>query len=253
MGLGFNNNYIGINLTRQIGQSHYRMVHSMEKLASGLAINRAADDPAGLVISERMRARLAGLNQEIENVSNQINRYQTADSALLQMRGQLTEMRTLALAAANDGGLDESARQAYQDEVDHLADSYNTTRDNTQFGTQALLDGSDGSVAAVETLAAPDLSDAEAAVEAIDAEIEKLDRTLSGVGATQKYGLESRLSSLRVEAQNVTAAESQIRDLDYALEFSNFIREKIMFQAGMSLMAHSYMSPQVVLSLLSGS
>jgi flagellin len=255
MNFGLKNNLMTLNLTRNIGLTYNLLGKSMEKLASGLRINHAADDPAGLIISEQMRSRIASLNQEIENISNQINKYATAGSAMLQLRGQLTELRSLALAAANEGGLDESSRRAYQDEADNIVNSYNSVIESAQFGHQELLDGSDGSVASVNKINHLDLSDAQSAgesIEYIDEEIEQIDAAIANVGATQKYSLESRLSSLRVESENLTAAESQIRDLDYALEYANFVRHQILLHSGMSLLAHAAISPGTVLLLMNG-
>ncbi len=250
--LSINHNLPALNLHRSIQQSSWQLGKSMEKLASGLAINHASDDPAGLVISEQMRSRIASLNQEIENVSNQINKYNTADSSLMQMRSQLTEMRSLAVAAANDGAVDEGMRQAYQSEMDNLVGSYNRIRETASYGKQELLDGSEGSVTNVAEIPAVDLSSSEAAgesLERIDEEIERMDSTLSNVGAYQKHGLQRTLSNLRVEHQNLTAAESTIRDLDYAAEFTNLLKNQIMFSAGVSLMAHTGMASKSLLTL----
>ncbi len=255
MGLGFKNNIIAVNLVRNLNQTYFNISKSMEKLASGLAINSAADDPAGLVISEQMRTRIASLNQEIENVSYQINKYQTADSALLQERSKLTELRTLAVAAANEGGIDESARAAYQAEADNIVGSFNMIRESSEFGTQKLLDGSEGSVADVNELISVDLSDtesAEAAMKQIDDEISQLDAQIADVGATQKNSLESRRTNLRIESQNLVAAESQIRDLDYAKEYTNFVKNEMLLKSTLSLLAHSTITSGSVLSLISG-
>jgi flagellin len=253
MNFSLKNNPMTLNLSRNIGLTYKFLGKSMEKLASGLRINHAADDLAGLIISEQMRTRLASLNQEIENISNQVNKYETAGSALLQLRGQLTELRSLAVAAANEGGLDESSRQAYQDEADNIVSSYNSLIDNAQYGRQNLIDGSEGSVAGGNKINHLDLSDAQAAGEAIeyiDEEISQLETVIANVGATQKYSLESRLNNLRIESENLTAAESQIRDLDYAIEYANFVKHQILLQSNMSLLAHAAMSPGTVLLLM---
>jgi len=255
MGFGFNNNIFTINLGINLARNSLKIYRSMEKLASGFAINSAADNPAGLVISEQMRSRIASLNKEIEIVSNQINKYQTADSALLQERSKLTELRSLVVAAANEGGIDASARAAYQAEADNIVSSYNLIRESTQFGKQYLLDGSAGSVVNVNQLNSFDLSNTQSAEEAIneiDYEISQLDAQIIHVGATQKHGLESRLTNLRVESQNLTAAESHIRDLDYSFEISNFIKNQLLLKANISLFAHSTITSNSVLSLLEG-
>lgn len=255
MGLGIKNNMLAVNLARNLNQTMYNLGKSMEKLSSGLKINSAADDPAGMVISERMRTRIASLNQEIENVSYQINKFKTADSALLQERRKLTELRTLAIAAANEGGIDESARAAYQSEANNIVNSFNMIRESSEFGSQKLLDGSEGSVADVSELITVDLSDAEAAeaaINQIDDEISRLDAQIADVGATRKNSLESRLTNLRIESQNLVAAESQIRDVDYSREYANFVKNQMLLKSTMSLFAHTSISSSSVLSLING-
>jgi len=240
------------SLHRGIDITLWQMNKSMEKLSSGLRINRASDDPAGLVISEQMRARIGSLNQEISNLSNQIDKYETASSSAMQMRSNLTELRSLAVAAANGGVNDSSIQQAYAAEASRLMATYNNTIDSTAFGKQKLLDGSEGSVTTITHLSGIDLSTPEAAEESIamlDAEMGRLDSAITDLGATQKNDLESRRRNLQVEAENLTAAESQIRDVDYAREFSNFLKHQISLQASVSLMAHSYLSDRTIINL----
>ncbi len=239
------------NLVRNIGLSVTALNRSAERLASGLRINRASDDPAGLVISEQMRSRIASLNQEIENTTNVLNKYRTADSAVLQMRRSLTELRTYAVAAANDGGLDEGARAAYQTAADNLVGSYNYMIDNTSFGTQTLLDGSSMSVADIEKMENYDLSSAEAAEAAIG-EIESVDATLSEIGSRQANEFESNLANMRIEVQNLSAAESQIRDVDYLAEYASFIKNSLAVQAGVALLAHTSKPSMSLVNLLRG-
>jgi flagellin len=244
-----------MNTVRNLNDGWQNMMKSMAKLSSGFRINSAADDPAGLVISEQMRARIASLNQEIENTSITINKYQTADSAALQLRETLVEIRTLAVGAANSAVNDESITAAYQAEADDLVTRYNGIVDNAAFGTQKLFDGSDGSLADVTALSRYDLSSPEKAedtVAAIDKEIAVLDGTITELGATEKNGLESRLANLRVEAENLTAAESQIRDTDYFQEYSNLVRNRLVVQAAVSLLSHGNITGQSVLRLLGG-
>ncbi|PKK84150.1 MAG: hypothetical protein CVT49_04960 [candidate division Zixibacteria bacterium HGW-Zixibacteria-1] len=253
MTFSLNNNLSDSGIIRGLNQSFQLLYKSAEKLATGLRINSAADDPAGLVISERMRARIASLNQEIENVSLQIRKYETASSHSLQLRSMLTEMRSVAAAAANEGFNSEAMQNAYQAEANRLVESYNFVVQNAAFGEQKLLDGSDGSLANIQTLEPFDLSTAEsadAAMEAIDNQTSRLDSIIADIGASQKNDLESRLTGLRVEAENLTAAESQIRDTDFMLEFTNFIRNQMMVRVSVSLLAHSFLTPQSVLALV---
>lgn len=253
MSLLFNSWTIGNNALRGLNCSLRQLYDAAFKLSSGLKINRAADDPAGLVISEQMRSRIASLNKEIEGVNHQINKYETASSSLMQMRGLLTEMRSLAVAAANSAVNDPAIMQAYQTEANRLVDTYNDIAQSSQFGTQHLLDGSEGSLANVPELAHVDLSDVAAAEEAIgyiDEESSRLDGTISHLGATQKNDLESRLISLRIESENLQAAKSQIRDTDYALEFSNFIKAGILARSSLAILAHSFIVSRTTMGLL---
>ena len=253
MSLSIKSNDWVIGSLISVNSSYQTMVGAMEKMASGWRINRASDDPAGLVISEQMRSRIASLNQEMSNISMQIDKYETGSSALLQMRDQLTQMRSLAVAATNGAVNDEATQQAYQSAVDNLVQSYNQVIEQTSFGNQTLLDGSEGSIAAVAEMPPLDLSSPEAAEEAIstiDETIGRIDSCLVDLGATQENGLEARLRNLRIEAENLTAAESQIRDTDYALEYSRFLQGKLLLESSMSLMAYRNMSTHAVLRLL---
>ncbi|UCD16975.1 MAG: hypothetical protein JSV44_11055 [Candidatus Zixiibacteriota bacterium] len=247
------NNLRAINLVREIGLSVNLMNRSMERLASGLRINRASDDPAGLVISEQMRSRIASLNQEIENTTVTLNKYRTADSAALQLRHSLTELRSYAVAAANSGANDAAVRQAYQTAAENMVSSYNSLIETTSFGNQKLLDGSEGSVAEIEKLNDLDFSDPESieqAITEIDQKAEQLDSTLISLGSKQKNELERNLSTMRIEVQNLAAAESQIRDTDFVSEYAAFMRNSLMLQAGVALMAHANLPSYTVLSLL---
>jgi flagellin len=238
---------------RSIDLSSNLLAKSMEKLASGLRINRAADDPAGLIISEQIRSRIATLNQEITNISGQINKYETASSSAMSMRGYLTEMRSMAVAASNGAVNDSTIQQAYQAEADRLVETYNNVAETASFGTQNLFDGSSGSLTTIPSMAKVDFSTLESSEEAIntiDSEIARLDSTIADMGATQKNDLESRQRNLQVEAENLTAAESNIRDTDYARELSNFLRNELLLKSAFALLAHSSMTAQTVLKLL---
>lgn len=255
MAFSIKNNISAVNLSRQIDLSNLLLSKSMEKLASGLRINRASDDPAGLVISEQMRSRIASLNQEIENVSIAIRKHETASSEALQLRGILTEMRTLALAASNEAINDPAIQSAYQAEANRLVDSYNFIVENAAFGSQKLFDGSDGSLTTIPKMGELDLADsqaAQAAIGTIDESIGRLDSSIADIGSAQSCFLETRLANLRIEAENLTAAESQIRDTDYVLEFTNFLKNQMLLKSSTSLIAHSFITPRSVLALLVG-
>jgi len=226
---------------------------SLEKLSSGRRINSAADDPAGLVITEQLQSQIAGLSQEIENVNANIYKYQSVSGTVMQMREQLTEMRSLALGAANAAFNDESAQRAYDNAAQSLASTYNLTAASAEYNGAKMLDGSEGSLASVTELSSIDLSTPEAAVgslEEIDRAIAELDEITIDLGSTQKYDLEGRLSSLEIRRQNLTAAESSIGDTDYASEISNMIRSLIGTKASMAVLSHSFLTAQTVIGLM---
>ncbi len=226
---------------------------SMEKLSSGLSINSAADDPAGLVISEQFRTQTASLSQELSNVTNLINKYSTASSTVSTLRSQLTNLKTLAVGASNEAVNGEAAQQAYDDAAASLVASYNQIADSAQYNGSQLLDGSEGSLAEVADLTGVDLSSAASAaasVEVLDEAIEAIDQVQVDLGATQKNELESQSRSLQVTRQNLIAAESAVRDTDFASEFSKLIAGQITAQATMSMMSHQFEMSRSLVELL---
>ena len=252
MGFTLNSVYgSGMSLI-SVNNSLSTMLRSMEKLSSGLRINRASDDPAGLVISEQLRSQIAGLNQEIENLSGSINKYETATSTVSSLRSSLTEMRRMAIAAANEGFLSDDARAAYASSAESLRVSYNETVQNAEFNGMNLLDGSGGALAEVAELDGIDLSSAEAAaqsIEVIDQAVRDLDNVQVDLAATQKNDLESRRATLEITRENLTAAESQVRDTDYAMEVSTFIGSMIRTQASLAMLTYSAISGASILKL----
>lgn len=239
---------------RFLNQSHKGYASAAWKLASGLKINSAADDPAGLVISEQLRTRIASLNQEIENTSNLIHKYETGSSQVMELRSQLTEMRSLAIGAANEGFNSEAAQTAYDTQASYIVDRFNSAAGAAEFNGSKLLDGSEGSLGSVSTLEGVDLSTAASAqesIEVIDAAIAELDSIQVEIGATQKNELESRRSSLQITSENLIAAESQLRDTDYARQYSNMVMNMIKMQTSMALMSIDKTSSEGVLKLLS--
>jgi len=252
MGFTLNSVYgTGMSLI-SVNTSLSSMLRSMEKLSSGLKINRASDDPAGLVISEQLRSQIAGLNQEIENLSASINKYETATSTVSSLRSSLTEMRTLAVAASNEGFLSDNAQAAYAASAETLQASFNQTVQNAEYNGAKLVDGSGGALAEVAELSGIDLSTAEAAaqsIEVIDQAVRDLDGVQVDLAATQKNDLESRRATLEITRENLTAAESQVRDTDYALEVSNFIGSMIRTQASLAMLSYSAISGASILKL----
>ncbi len=151
MSLKINHNITALDAWRNLTMTTNDMQKSMEKLSSGYRINRAADDPAGLVISEQFRAQIAGLNQAVENAEGAINMIQTAEGALTEINNLLITMRELAIHAANTGANDENQILADENEIQNAIQSINRVATNTQFGTKKLLDGSADNVTAFTT------------------------------------------------------------------------------------------------------
>jgi flagellin len=253
MSLRINDNSGSTRSLYDLNRSYQAMLKTMEKLSSGLRINRASDDPAGLVISEKMRSQIASLNQEIENTSLNIRKYNTADATVGQLRTILQGVRSMAVGAANSGLNDEAAQAAYQAATDRAVENYNRIIATTEFNNAPLLDGSEGSLANVTPLDRIDLTDparAGEAIEYIDQALSGLDEIQVDIGSTQKYQLEARRSNLEVTVENLTAAESEIRDTDYPMMIAEMIRHEFQVKAAVALMAHANVNHRAVLSLM---
>lgn len=254
MGISFMNNVGVLNTIRNISTIQRSLLKTGSKLSSGLRINTAADDPAGLVISERMRAQIGSIAQELANLDNNINMSNTADQAITGLEDKLIELRELALGAANSAAGDASTLKAYQAASDNLVSSFNMARDSSSFGNRKLLDGSEGSVADIEKLDQIDLYSPEKAVEAveyIDEAIKKVTDTHGQVGANTKNYMASFRSNLEVSQNNLIAAESAIRDTDYALEQTNFINLLLRQKTAMGVLAQGNLQAASVFGLLS--
>ena len=253
MGLSINFSRGLSDLAIYANRSWANMYTSLNRLASGYRINSAADGPAQLVISEQLRTQIGTLSQEIENTTNTMSKYSTASSTLSELRSQLTELRTLAVGAANEGGNDEAAQAAYDATAKYVVDTYNRIISTADYNGSNLVDGTEGSVTSVDQLTGIDLSSgeaAEASMVIIDEAIGAVDTATVEVGATQKNQLESQIASLRVTRQNLIAAESQIRDTDYLAEFSSYVRTSIQMSATLSMMAHTRQNAATILGIL---
>ncbi len=247
------NSPIGADALRSINVSYRSLLKTMEKLSSGKRINRASDDPAGLAISEKMRAQIASLNQQIQNTSLTIRNFNTPDSTISQLYTILHGLRSMATAAADDSSGDAAAREAYQAAAERAVAHYNSVIEAASFNDARLLDGSDGSLTQVSLLGPLDLSTPESASRAIfqiEQALSDLNRAHVEIGSVQKYDLEARRSNLEVTVQNLTAAESRIRDTDYTLSVVEMIRNEIRLKAGVAMLAHASLTRKSVLSLM---
>ena len=256
MSLSIISNTLGTSLAASINANTQSFFSSLAKLSSGFRINSAADDPAGLVISEQLRARIGSLNQEISNTSNQIRKFETASSTVAEMRSELTELRSMAIGAINEGGNDDASQAAYSLVGEHMVQQYNRTAELASYNGSNLLDGGEGSVTTVSQLQGVDFSSAEAAeasLAAIDDAMAELDGVQGELGATQKNELESRRRTLQNTAQNLQAAESMVRDTDYAHEYSNMVSAMIRLKANTAIAAHALVNAATVMTLLNDS
>ena len=270
MGLRINNNVAAQNAYRNLSVTDGQMSKSLEKLSSGFRINRAADDAAGLSISEGLRAQTGGLKVAVRNAQDGISVAQTAEGALNEVHSVLQRMRDLSVQASNTGGNDQKAREATQLEFDELNLELDRIGETTSFGTSKLLDGSYTAKSfqvganASETVeitideissttlgtAGQDLDTAgPAAITALDSAIEMVSEQRASLGAYQNR-FEHTINNLNVAVENLSASESRIRDTDMAQEMVSFTKSQILTQAGTSMLSQANQASQNVLSLL---
>lgn len=283
MGVRINTNIEALNAQRNLSVTAAQFAKSVERLSSGLRINRAGDDAAGLSISEKLRGQVRGLNQAIRNAQDGISLIQTAEGGLNEVHSILQRMRELAVQAANDT-LTTADRTGIASELVALRDEIDRIGNQTEFNTKKLLDGSASTSAVTLHIGAnadqtisltiadsrssaigstgTDLStsvdtfdttsnqaNAEAMISVIDDAIADISTTRSSLGAYQNR-LERTIANLGVASENLAASESRIRDVDLAAETVNFTRAQILSQAGTSVLAQANVAPQSVLQLL---
>jgi flagellin len=267
-------NLTAMNANRQLGITTGQQAKSSEKLSSGYKVNRAADDAAGLTISEKMRSQIRGLNKASDNAQDGISLIQTAEGALNEAHSILQRMNELATQAANDTNT-TSDRTAIQKEVDALTSELDRIASTTQFNTQNLLDGTfSGKKLQVGALQNQKISikittmnakgigikagtnnlvttftKAGSAMTVFQHAISQVSTMRSDLGALQNR-LEHTVANLDNVAENTQTAESRIRDTDMAEEMVEYSKNNILAQAGQSMLAQANQSTQGVLSLL---
>jgi flagellin len=273
MGLRIQNNVEAFNAHRNLTGVASKAAKAMEKLSSGYRINRAADDAAGLAISEKMRAQIGGLDQAQRNAQDGVSLVQTAEGALNEVHSMLQRVRDLKVQFDN-GTLSGEDKDAIATEMGQLAKEIKDIGSQTKFNGTTLLNG--GTVtfqvgaASGETISttaftltgasgAQDITDLSAATASadvsgvsltdIDDAIKNVSTARANFGAVQNR-LEHRLNNLATYQENLVASESRIRDVDMASEMVNFTKLQILQQAGTSMLAQANQAPQGVLSLL---
>ena len=270
-------NIAAINSYRNLGTNQSSLNKNLEKLSSGYRINRAGDDAAGLAISETMRSQINGLNQSVTNANDAIGLIQTAEGALTETHSMLQRLTTLATQSEN-GTYNSTARANIQIEVNRLLEEIDRIANYTDFNGIKPLKGNNtiskmtfqiGPSAAetiqvntsamtttqlgltsASTVNLTTLSKSNTAIDTIKAAINTVSKYRAQLGAAQNR-LEHTVNNLKVTSENITAAESRIRDTDMADEITAFTKNNILLQASQSMLAQSNSVPQSVLSLLS--
>jgi flagellin len=264
MSVRINTNIEALNAQRNIGVTANAFAKSVEKLSSGLRINRASDDAAGLGISETLRSQVNGLNQAVRNAQDGISLIQTGEGALNEVHSMLQRIRELAVQYAN-GTNDTNAQDSIVAEAKALQDTIAAIGTNTKFNGMGLLDGTGGAkndgvfvlqvgadATETQTITTKALDTSAAKVtdlSTIDAVIADVSTQRAAFGAAQN-ALEHTVASLGVASENMSAAESRIRDLDVASEMVNFTKTQILQQAGTAILAQANSAPQNILTLL---
>lgn len=276
MSLSINQNIMAMNSYRNLTSTQNGLGKSLEKLSSGFRINRAADDAAGLGISESLRAQVGGNKQAVRNAQDGISLVQTAEGALHEVHSMLQRMRTLAVQGAN-GSNSADNRGSINDELKQLTEEMGRISKVTEFNGTKLLNGAtdlkfqvgaNGNADNVITVKTADLSAVVDAVKAkavddpptdldkyqaligvIDEQINAVSKTRGEFGAVQNR-FEHTINNLNVAVENLSASESRIRDTDMAEEMMAFTKNQILAQAGTSMLAQANQVPQTVLSLL---
>ncbi|WP_408955668.1 flagellin [Natroniella sp. ANB-PHB2] len=265
------NNISAMNALRNLNTTTQNQESSMEKLSSGYRINRAADDAAGLAISEKMRGQISGLDQASRNAQDGISLIQTAEGALDETSNILRRMRDLAVQSANDTNTTDD-RAKLQQEVDALAEEVGRIASDTEFNTMTLLSGgfenkefhiganedqnitlSIGDMSAgtlgVSGLSISSQGDADSAIDTLDSAIDDVSEERADLGAVQNR-LEHTINNLETTRENLQASESRIRDTDMAAEMADMTKSQILSQAGTAMLAQANQQSQGVLQLL---
>lgn len=267
-------NISAINSYRNLSTNQNALSKNLEKLSSGYKINRAGDDAAGLAISETMRSQINGLNQAVNNANDAVGLIQTAEGAMTETHSMLQRMKTLTTQAAN-GTYTETARKNIKAEIDALNSEITRIASTTEFNGEkplnpkakanltffigASADKTNAMTVAQQSMTATALkvdkiavnttTAAFQAMKSIDAAIETVSSYRATLGAAQNR-LEHTVNNLKVTSENITSAESRIRDTDMADEITAYTKNNILLQAAQSMLSQSNAMPQGVLSML---
>lgn len=278
MGLSILTNVASLNAQRNLSGTQDALANSISRLSSGLRINKAGDDAAGLGISESLKASVRSLTQAQRNANDGISMSQVAEGAMNEMQGIVSRMRELSVQAANST-LGATERGYIHTEFQQLAQEIDRISKVTNFNGQALLDGSAsagltfqvgiynsaddrismsitklntstlGSTTKITNASLSTVSKAQAAIGVFDAAIKNLSQARAKVGASQNR-MSVTISNLSTSHENLSAANSRIRDVDVAQETATMTKMQILSQAGLAVLAQANQLPQAALSLL---
>lgn len=261
MALTINTNIASLNAQRNLSTTQNALSKSMERLSSGLRINSAADDAAGLAISVGMNAQVKSMNQAIRNANDGVSLAQTAEGSLSETTNILTRMRELAMQSAT-GTITDPQRTSIENEFKQLSseiDRISGTAGTTTFqvGTNSGSNDTISLTTTASTVSSMSLTTttvstqagSQAALGAIDSALTSVSTLRGTLGAVQNR-LQSTISNLQVNVENTSAALSRIRDVDVAAETANMTRANILVQAGVSILAQANQTPQTALKLL---
>jgi len=278
MAMVINTNIASINSQRKLNETTGTLTTSMERLSSGLRVNSAKDDAAGLAISNRMTSQIRGMTVAVRNASDGISLSQTAESAMGELTNTLQRMRDLGVQAANDGSVTGADRNKMQEEFQQLNDELTRIITSSEFNGKKIINGSLAAGLAIQVGAntasdnrilisignlasviasvtagsigsAAAASGARAAIDAIDNAIRSIDTSRAKLGAIQNR-FTTTISNLNSSIENQSAARSRITDTDFATETANLSRGQILQQAGTAMLAQANQSGQSVLTLL---
>lgn len=271
MAMRISNNVASLNAQRHVNKSSTGLSQALERLSSGFRVNRASDDAAGLAISEKLRANTRALTQASRNASDGVSVVQTAEGALDEIGNMLVRMKELAEQAAT-GTVGDEERGYIQDEYEALRNEITRVGENTKFNDTLLFDGNysagvqigieagSGNVLTIGidqmdsatlslTASISSASNASSALTTLSTAIETVSTERAQLGALQNR-LESIVSNIDTQVENLTASESRIRDADIASETANLTKYSILVQAGVSVLSQANQTPQFALSLL---
>ena len=274
MSLRINTNIAALNAHRNLTETDQKMGVSLERLSSGLRINKAKDDVAGLAIANKFRVEVRGLRVAQQNTSQALAMLQTAEGGTNQIEAIIERLKELATSAASDN-IDSNGRNRLDAEAQKLLSEIDRIANDTKYGTTSLISGSinftfqigSSNTAAqdqinvttstalltsnlgLNSLSLTSLASAQAALASIDNSVTSVNIVQGEIGAAQSR-LEFASANLAISIENIAASESTIRDVDMAFEMTSFTRNQILLQAGTAMLAQANMIPQNVLALL---